>query len=186
MNQTTRSKWEFKPVKIMFHHCPSDLPDSSVHAVIAAQSFHWFANDESISQIQRVLVPGGKLGLIWNSWDDSVAWVKEVHEEITLPLYRETNTPNRRTYEWKKVLDTSGKFGPLEGNETQFKYEQAFLTFDEFLDRIMSHSVIAGKNEGEKELIKDKVKLTMSKHNKLHEDTIILPYRCQIYWCERK
>ena len=116
-----------------------------MHAAIAAQSFHWFANDESISQIQRVLVPGGKLGLIWNAQDDSVAWVKEVDEEITLPLYRETNTPNRRTCEWKKVLDTSGKFGPLEGNETQFKYEQAFSTIDEFLDRIMSYSVIAGK-----------------------------------------
>jgi len=34
-----------------------DLPNSTVHAVIAAQSFHWFANDKSISEIHRVLVP---------------------------------------------------------------------------------------------------------------------------------
>ena len=37
----------------------TDSPNSTVHAVIAAQSFHWFANDKSISEIHRVLVPGG-------------------------------------------------------------------------------------------------------------------------------
>ena len=36
----------------------TDLPNASVHAVIAAQSFHWFVNDKSISEIHRVLARG--------------------------------------------------------------------------------------------------------------------------------
>jgi len=162
-----------------------DLPNSSVHAVTAAQSFHWFANDKSISQIQRVLVPGGKLGLIWNAWDYSTSWVKELNEELILPYYWETNTPHESTYEWKKVLDSSGKFEPAEGDETLFKSEQAF-TFEEFIDRVMSLSVIQVRKESEKEIIKEKTKSILTKHNVLGNNKVILPYKIKIYWCERK
>jgi len=37
------------------------LPDASVDAVFAAQAFHWFATDEAVAEIARVLKPGGKL-----------------------------------------------------------------------------------------------------------------------------
>jgi len=42
------------------------LADASVDAVFAAQAFHWFANDQAIAEIARVLRPGGILCLIWN------------------------------------------------------------------------------------------------------------------------
>ena len=163
---------------------PTDLPDSSVHAVIAAQCFHWFANDKSVSQIQRVLVPGGKLGLIWNAWDYySLPWLKELAEQIILPCYWETNTPHEITYEWKKVLDVSGKFGPIEGDESQFKSEQEF-TFDELIERIMSISVIQVKNDSEKELLKERIKLIWNKYNE--KNKLVTPYIVKIYWGERK
>ncbi|KAJ7362009.1 hypothetical protein OS493_013096 [Desmophyllum pertusum] len=87
------------------------LPNCSVHAVIAAQCFHWFANDKSISEIQRILVPGGKLGLVWNARDHSIPWVKEMDDEVLLPCYEQSNTPNEQSGEWKKVLSASEKFG---------------------------------------------------------------------------
>ena len=46
------------------YHLP--VPDNSVDAVIIAQAFHWFADDASLKEIQRVLKPEGKLGCIWN------------------------------------------------------------------------------------------------------------------------
>jgi ubiquinone/menaquinone biosynthesis C-methylase UbiE len=42
------------------------LPDSSVDAVFAAQAFHWFANDEAIAEIARVLRAGGVFAVVWN------------------------------------------------------------------------------------------------------------------------
>ena len=42
------------------------LTDSSVDAVFAAQAFHWFANDEAIAEIARVLRPGGVFAVVWN------------------------------------------------------------------------------------------------------------------------
>jgi ubiquinone/menaquinone biosynthesis C-methylase UbiE len=47
------------------------LPDASVDAVFAAQAFHWFANDDAVGEIARVLRPGGTLCLVWNAGDES-------------------------------------------------------------------------------------------------------------------
>ena len=196
-NQTERTKHTNNTIKMLnfcgwvenffcnnFLFCfITDLPNSSVHAVIAAQSFHWFANDKSISEIHRVLVPGGKLGLEWNTRDHSTPWVKELDEEIVLPLYKQSNTPHQQTGEWKKVLSASGKFGPIDSDES-FKMDQTF-NFDEFINRLMSISVIAVRSKEEKQIIIDKVKLILSKHNKQEKDTFTLPYSVQIYWCQR-
>ena len=153
-----------------------------MHAVIAAQSFHWFANDKSISEIQRVLVPGGKLGLVWNERDHSVDWAKEMDDEVIIPCYQQSNTPYARSGAWEKVLSTSEKFGTIESDES-FKMEQTF-TFDEYMERLMSISVIAVKSEEEKQIAVDKIKLILSKH-KQEKDILTLPYTVNIYWCER-
>lgn len=34
---------------------------SSLQNIVCAQCFHWFATDEALTEITRVLVPGGKL-----------------------------------------------------------------------------------------------------------------------------
>ena len=42
------------------------LGDGEVDAVFSAEAFHWFATDESVAEIVRVLRPGGALVLFWN------------------------------------------------------------------------------------------------------------------------
>ena len=49
------------------------LPDASVDAVVAAQAYHWFDNDEARLEIARVLRLGGVFAPIWNIRDESVA-----------------------------------------------------------------------------------------------------------------
>jgi SAM-dependent methyltransferase len=51
------------------------LPDSSVDAVVAAQAYHWFDNDEARLEITRLLKPRGVFAPIWNIRDESVSWV---------------------------------------------------------------------------------------------------------------
>lgn len=42
------------------------LEDGSVHAVVCAQSFHWFASPETLAEFHRILAPRGRLALMWN------------------------------------------------------------------------------------------------------------------------
>ncbi len=53
------------------------LPDASVDAVFAGQSFHWFDDERGVAEIARVLRPGGTLVLLWNvpggPWEPSTA-----------------------------------------------------------------------------------------------------------------
>jgi ubiquinone/menaquinone biosynthesis C-methylase UbiE len=42
------------------------LPDESVDAVFTAEAFHWYASEETVGEIVRVLRPRGGLVIFWN------------------------------------------------------------------------------------------------------------------------
>jgi SAM-dependent methyltransferase len=56
------------------------VPDSAVDAVFVGQAFHWFDVDPAMTEIARVLRPGGVLVPMWNYEDQSVPWVAEYTE----------------------------------------------------------------------------------------------------------
>jgi SAM-dependent methyltransferase len=61
------------------------LADASVDAVFAAEAFHWFDAPRALTEIARVLRPGGALVLMWNlpaePWEPSVAKVEQLLHE---------------------------------------------------------------------------------------------------------
>jgi SAM-dependent methyltransferase len=46
------------------------LGDASVDAVVAFQAFHWFANDDALREIRRIVRPGGTASLVLNERDE--------------------------------------------------------------------------------------------------------------------
>lgn len=60
------------------------LPDDTFDLVVAAQAWHWFDVRRAAAEAARVLRPGGRLGLVWNSRDDRVDWVAELSEILDL------------------------------------------------------------------------------------------------------
>jgi SAM-dependent methyltransferase len=54
------------------------LPDDSVDAVLVAQAWHWFDPTRAVSEVARVLRPGGRLGLVWNTRDERMGWVRDL------------------------------------------------------------------------------------------------------------
>jgi SAM-dependent methyltransferase len=61
------------------------LEDGSVDAVLAAQAWHWVDSETASREVARVLVPGGRLGLVWNLRDPSAAWVAELERIVAEP-----------------------------------------------------------------------------------------------------
>jgi SAM-dependent methyltransferase len=54
------------------------LPDNSVDSVLVAQAWHWFDPVRALAEVARVLRPGGRLGLVWNTRDERLGWVKDL------------------------------------------------------------------------------------------------------------
>lgn len=56
------------------------LPDASVDAIVLGQAWHWVDVAAASAEIGRALRAGGTLGLIWNSRDNRVDWVRRLTE----------------------------------------------------------------------------------------------------------
>jgi SAM-dependent methyltransferase len=69
----------------------TSLDPSSVDLVTAAQAFHWFARDEALTEIARILRPGGGLALFWNVRDAERSPFLADYAEL---LKRSSGTPD--------------------------------------------------------------------------------------------
>ena len=89
------------------------LPDDSVDSVLVAQAWHWFDPERAVKEVARVLRPGGRLGLVWNTRDERSGWVKDLgriigHEDD--PLSQKVALPypftdvERHQVEWTSYL----------------------------------------------------------------------------------
>ncbi len=115
------------------------LRSENVDAVVAAQSFHWFANDLARAEIARVVRPGGVFGTIWNVRDDSVAWVAELTRAV---LQGDGSSSFSGSYE----EDFGPGFGDRDRAEFRFSAEH---TVASLLDLVRSRSkyLVAGEAE---------------------------------------
>lgn len=107
------------------------LPDASADVVTCAQAFHWFDHAKALPEIARVLRPGGRLALVWNSRDDRDPWMARLSAIIgNEPVDDADLAPVRE----------SGLFGPVE--TADFRLEQV-LDRDGLVDLVTSRSYCA-------------------------------------------
>ena len=149
------------------------LADCSVDGVFAGQAFHWFANDEAIAEIARVLRPGGVLCLIWNEPDGGrpsplpeqyLAYLEELHRGAF-----DAAPP------WHDVI-ARGPFG--EVRECSVPHDH-LLDRAGVLDNARSVSWVASRAKEERELI-------MRRLGELIGDgPFAIPNRANIMWAVR-
>ena len=157
------------------------LNDATADAVVCAQAFHWFATEDALAEIHRVLKPGGTLGLIWNVRDDSVDWVAAI-TEIIKPY--EGNAPRYYKGDWRRPF-TGGLFADLQ--ETCFAYQHIGAPQQIILDRFLSVSFIAALPDHEKSLVAERLNDLISSHPAIRgREIIAFPYQTHAYHCGRR
>jgi ubiquinone/menaquinone biosynthesis C-methylase UbiE len=156
------------------------LADSSVDAVVCAQSFHWFANIDALHEIRRILKRGGYLGLIWNIRDESVAWVAALRA-IFDP--HEGDAPRYHTQLWRRVFPAVG-FGPL--SEKCFPHGHTGWPEHVIVDRVLSTSFIAALPAKERDRVGAEVRKLIANAPDLAGRTeVTMPYVTAAFGCQR-
>ncbi len=121
------------------------LADASVDAVVCAQSFHWFATQQALNEIRRVLKPDGILGLVWNVRDERVNWVAAL---TALMAPYEGDAPRYHTGRWRQLFPAQG-FGPLR--EHHISHGHTGPAEQVIVDRLLSVSFIAALPSADQE-----------------------------------
>jgi SAM-dependent methyltransferase len=75
------------------------LGDFEVDSVLVGQAFHWFDVDPALTEIARVLKPGGTVVALWNHRDESVPWVVRLDELARTSVARTRFSPEPDTLE---------------------------------------------------------------------------------------
>ncbi|MDO5093651.1 MAG: class I SAM-dependent methyltransferase [Propionibacteriaceae bacterium] len=137
-------------------HLP--LPDASMDLVTFAQSWHWVDAERGSAEVARALRPGGAIGLVWNTRDESVDWVSElvaitqggrtVATTKAHPfLGREFERRSERTWRWELPTTPEG----LVDLASSFSYVITSPRRAEILDAVRrlaaTHPDLAGRTE---------------------------------------
>ncbi len=156
------------------------LTDAAVDAVVVAQAFHWFDGERALAEIHRVLRPGGRLALAFNRRDENDALMARLGE-IFEPYRR--GTPSHRHDEWRRAFDRTELFAPLQ--QRAFAHAQG-QTPDEVAARVLSISFVAALPLAERDIVAREVRDLLSTHpHAAGREEILMPYRTDVYWCER-
>jgi ubiquinone/menaquinone biosynthesis C-methylase UbiE len=126
------------------------LQDASVDAVFTAEAFHWFASDETVGEIVRVLRPRGGLAIFWNvDFGEPEPPLGEAVDAALDEAFARGGAPGIGKVlsgAWRKPIEASA-FGPL--HEAEFERE-VFRTRDQWLANMLSVSSIASQSDGER------------------------------------
>jgi SAM-dependent methyltransferase len=153
------------------------LADGSADVVVAAQAFHWFDHGPALAEIARVLRPGGRLALVWNTRDDTEAWVAELTDTVIgRSEFREDGVTAVT-----ESIDKSGLYGLVE--RATFAHVQ-LLGRNDLLELVRSRSQCAVLSEDDRQPVLVRVGALFDRYAK--DGVLAMPYATECFRAVRR
>jgi SAM-dependent methyltransferase len=150
------------------------LAGASADAVTVGQAFHWFDGPAALSEIHRVVRPGGTLALVWNRRPLE----HPVHAAIERIIGRHRgDAPAHRSGAWRTAFDETTLFDELE--ERTFEHSRPHDA-DALADRVGSTSFVAALDDGPQADVIAAVRVLAA------DGPVDVPYVCEVHVCDRR
>jgi SAM-dependent methyltransferase len=154
------------------------LPDGSADVIVTGQAYHWFDRDRAHAEAARVLRPGGRFAPIWNSRDETVAWVAALSRLLA-------DFAGRASVDTAPDLTTFGdRFEPLERAEFSHATRHTAGTLVGLVSTRSYYLIASAQRQRELEAA---VRDLAAHHPDLAgRETFTLPYRTTVYRAHRR
>jgi SAM-dependent methyltransferase len=158
------------------------LADSSIDAVTVGQAFHWFDGPVALTEIARVLRPGGTLVLVWNAQNGLAPWIDRV-----LTITHAANVEGAPQYDtgaWRSAFAGVTAFGDLSEHHVVSGWE---VDVETVLNRFASVSYIAALPEPRRADVLGAIREVLDADPATAgRDRFPMPTRTDLFWCTKR
>ncbi|MGL4596801.1 MAG: class I SAM-dependent methyltransferase [Bacteroidia bacterium] len=154
----------------------TSLPNQSIDAIVAAQAFHWFNEEQTRTEFKRILKPHGNIILIWNDRLINDSDFSKSYED-TLRYFG----TDYQTVDHKQIAEES--FDQLWGKHNWKCVEESNfqdLNFEALLARILSCSYMPQKDNPDYEFMRYVLKKIFVRYQE--NGTVRLNYTTKAYF----
>lgn len=154
------------------------LPDHSVDFLVCAQSFHWFHHAETQAEFRRILKPGGKAVLIWNTRLLEGTPFLVQYEQLLRTFgtdYEKTNHKNIS----RETLTSFFKNGGI--HESRFLNRYTY-NLEQLSGRMLSSSYIPVPGDPAYEPMMEQLRTVFERTNQ--DGNVFFDYETEVYWGE--
>jgi SAM-dependent methyltransferase len=154
------------------------LGDDEVDAVFSAEAFHWFANDEALAEIVRVLRPGGGLVILWN-YPLAYADLGEKAEAVIDEAFErggQPGLPRVLSGEWRGPIERAG----FEALREESLERELLRTPEEWIANMLSVSSIAHQPRQDRDEFARRLRELIPADREIRN-----PVRTVAYWTRR-
>ena len=149
------------------------LPNDMYDIVVFAQSWHWVDSERAGLEVERILAPGGVLGIVWNQMDVSIPWV---HRLTRIMRSGDVHRPD-------KPPTPGGGFAPM--TLTQVAWEDR-MTPEEILTLGTTRSSYIRSSEAGRARMQVNLRWYLYEHlGFAPHSTVILPYFTLVWTADR-
>lgn len=156
----------------------TSLPNHSVDFIVCAQAFHWFDYATAQIEFRRILKPGGKAVLVWNTRLTKGNTFLEDYEQLLHTFGSDYANVNHRNISREKLVSF---FKESNLQEARFMNRQIF-DFDALSGRLLSSSYIPVPGSPSYEPMMAELRDMFERYQQ--DGNVFFDYETEVFWGE--